>query len=277
MLKRTISGAVLVIILVAALVEGHYFLWALLLLTSLAGVREFLQAVHSTGSKVGEGRFDILALTAYGAVIVNYICIFMGGGYNYLFLLLLCELLVMMLIYVVNYPGYEPVDIMAAFFSAIYIGIMLSVIYILRRQDSGIYYVWFVFIGSWICDTCAYFAGSALGKHKLAPKLSPKKSVEGSVGGCLGSFMVGLIYGALMQKLQGQAIEVYVVLASGIVALVTSVFSQVGDLMASAIKRHYDIKDYGSLIPGHGGILDRFDSVIVTAPLIYILVILMGI
>ena len=119
-----------------------------------------------------------------------------------------------------------------------------------------------VFISSWVCDTCAYFTGKTFGRHKLAPVLSPKKSIEGSVGGVLGSALVGVLYGYLFGFMPG-----YMALLCGIAGAI----SQFGDLFASAIKREHGIKDYGNLIPGHGGIMDRFDSVIITAPIIYIL------
>ena len=111
-----------------------------------------------------------------------------------------------------------------------------------------------------------------MGKHKLVPQLSPKKTIEGSIGGILGSALVGALFGFfLLDKTFGGnqfGIMLFIIGAIG------SVISQVGDLAASAIKRNHDIKDYGNLIPGHGGIMDRFDSVIFTAPMIYFLVII---
>ena len=123
-----------------------------------------------------------------------------------------------------------------------------------------------IFICSWGCDTCAYAVGILFGKHKMAPVLSPKKSVEGGIGGIVGAALLGAAYG-LVFHLDWQGC-VILCAAGGAV-------SQIGDLAASAIKRNHDIKDYGHLIPGHGGILDRFDSVIFTAPIIYVLTLLM--
>ena len=113
------------------------------------------------------------------------------------------------------------------------------------------------------------FSGVLLGKHRLAPVLSPKKSVEGAIGGILGSMIVGALYAYLIVEsvISDQKILWIFVLISGVGAVV----SQVGDLAASAIKRNHEIKDYGKLIPGHGGVMDRFDSVIFTAPMIYFL------
>jgi phosphatidate cytidylyltransferase len=111
-----------------------------------------------------------------------------------------------------------------------------------------------------------------IGKHKLAPVLSPKKSIEGSIGGIVGSAIVGAIFGTYLDNTLGLN-NFTLILA--IVGGVGSVISQVGDLAASAIKRNHDIKDYGKLIPGHGGIMDRFDSVIFTAPITYFMIILL--
>ena len=129
--------------------------------------------------------------------------------------------------------------------------------------------MWLVFLCSWGCDTCAYCVGVLIGKHKMSPKLSPKKSVEGAVGGVLGAALLTILYGLAFKKAMGT--EVSHILIMGAISAVGALISMVGDLTASAIKRNYEIKDYGTLIPGHGGILDRFDSVIFTAPIIYFL------
>ena len=133
--------------------------------------------------------------------------------------------------------------------------------------------MWLVFMSSWVCDTCAYVVGMLLGKHKLTPKLSPKKSVEGAIGGVAGSALAGGLFGWLYVACTDSGYGVIAVFT--IICLVGSVVSQCGDLTASAIKRNYEVKDYGKLIPGHGGILDRFDSVIFTAPMVFFLVMLM--
>ena len=133
----------------------------------------------------------------------------------------------------------------------------------------GIYLVWMVFVSSWISDTFAYLTGMLLGRHKLAPVLSPKKSIEGSIGGIAGSSLAGALFGFIFSSKAGQEINMVVVCA--LLGAFGSVISQIGDLAASAIKRNCEIKDYGHLIPGHGGIMDRFDSVLFVAPLMSLL------
>ena len=178
-------------------------------------------------------------------------------------------LIVLMFVYVLSYPKYDAKQLMAAFFGMFYVGTMLSYVYQIRTLNNGLYLAFLVFLCSWGCDTCAYCVGVLIGKHKMAPKLSPKKSIEGAVGGVLGSALLTALYCFIFRNhmnIDGTEIAILAVIAA-----VAGLISMVGDLCASAIKRNYDIKDYGHLIPGHGGILDRFDSMIITAPIIYYL------
>ena len=118
----------------------------------------------------------------------------------------------------------------------------------------------------------AYCVGMLIGKHKMAPVLSPKKSVEGGIGGVVGAALIGVLYALAINQWGNAGVDV---VSYAIIGAVGGAISQVGDLSASAIKRQCGIKDYGKLIPGHGGILDRFVSVIFTAPIIYYLAILL--
>ena len=184
-------------------------------------------------------------------------------------LLLVAFLMVLMGVYVVTFPKYKTDEITAPFFGLVYVALMLSFLYQTRMvpiegKNTPIVY-FLIFICSWGCDTCAYAVGMLIGKHKMAPILSPKKSIEGGIGGIVGAALLGAIYGMIFDlDIRGCVI---LCAAGGAV-------SQIGDLAASAIKRNHNIKDYGHLIPGHGGILDRFDSVIFTAPIIYALTLL---
>ena len=148
----------------------------------------------------------------------------------------------------------------------IYIPVFLSHINLL--SNTGSIYIWLVFIFAWISDTFAYFTGVFFGKHKLIPHISPKKTIEGSIGGILGTVLVTVAFAMFFKEEN----PIYFVP----LAIVGSTVSQLGDLFASAIKREFNIKDYGNLIPGHGGVLDRFDSILFTAPLTYYGVILIG-
>ena len=174
-----------------------------------------------------------------------------------------------MFLYVFLFPKYEAKNIISAVFSFLYAPVMLSFMYLTREIEHGIYLVWLILISSWVCDTCAYFVGVTIGKKKIFPVLSPKKSLEGCIGGVAGSGLIGGLYAYffLTEEISGSN----VILMIAIICVAGAVMSMVGDLAASAIKRNNNIKDYGKLIPGHGGIMDRFDSVIVTAPMVYFL------
>ena len=133
-------------------------------------------------------------------------------------------------------------------------------------REKSIWYVPMVLIAAWGSDTCAYFAGKALGKHKMAPVLSPKKTWEGFFGGILGAALLALLYAFLLRdrfSLPAPVLSVTVITA------LASVFGVAGDLFASAIKRTYGKKDYGNVFPGHGGMMDRIDSMIFCTPVIY--------
>ena len=144
--------------------------------------------------------------------------------------------------------------------------------------NDAIYFILLILCFAWGGDTCAYFAGRAFGKHKLAPVVSPNKTVEGAIGGVAGSVVIGLlatvIYSALSGRFASLTVAVtarhYIIIA--VMGAVASVLGILGDLFASAVKRQVGIKDYGTIFPGHGGILDRFDSVMFIAPLVSIVV-----
>ncbi len=170
--------------------------------------------------------------------------------------------LIMNIFYLVKvYPSFTFTDLSATFFSSIYVGWLMSHIYLLSQTSSGFHFVLLVLAATWSTDTCAYFVGTNFGRHRLAPVLSPKKSVEGAVGGVAGSVIASVLVGYLSQHMP---IINYVV-----VGLLAGTIGQIGDLAESALKRLAGVKDSGNVIPGHGGILDRFDSLILTAPVVY--------
>ncbi|MBO4987534.1 MAG: phosphatidate cytidylyltransferase [Lachnospiraceae bacterium] len=265
MVTRCISGAVLVVIALVTILSGGYILAGTLLAISCIGFYELSKACKIHGNKV-----NALEVVCYLAIIAFYALTVFSPDETLVLLWAVLFFLCVMGVYVLTFPKYHANQIMAAYFCVLYAPVMFSFIYRIRMMEYGIYLVWMVFIASWISDTFAYFTGVLLGKHKLAPVLSPKKSVEGSIGGVAGSALAGALFGYLFSAKVGQEVNLIVVCA--VLGALGSVISQIGDLAASAIKRNQDIKDYGTLIPGHGGIMDRFDSVIVTAPIIYFLV-----
>ena len=271
--KRILSGAVVMVLAVAAILAGGTILAAVLFVISCTAYRELCKA---TGVHNKKG-MDALDTIGYGGIFLYYFLLWQkAAGYNLigekgiqflLFMLPIGILMLMMAAYVLTFPKYRSEQVMAAFFCLIYAPVMLSFIYLTERLPYGRYIVWMIFISSWVCDTCAYFTGVTLGRHRMAPVLSPKKSVEGAIGGVAGSCLAGVLFAFL---LAGKAItDKNVTWAFAAIGGMGAVISQIGDLAASAIKRNHEIKDYGACIPGHGGIMDRFDSVIFTAPIIY--------
>ncbi len=255
---RLISGIVLVILAILVVGAGGNILFAVTGAISLIGLFELYRVMKIEKNPLG--------WIGYGAAVSYYMLLWMGWE-KYVTLMAIGALMLLMTVYVFTFPRYKTEEITAAFFGVFYVAIMLSYLYQVRQMPDGAYLVWLIFLSSWGCDTCAYCVGMLIGKHKLAPVLSPKKSIEGAVGGVVGSAVLGLIYAAVIG---GHMAEVgNPMLACAAACAIAAVISQVGDLAASAIKRNHQVKDYGHLIPGHGGILDRFDSMIFTAPAIY--------
>ncbi len=275
MRQRIISGIVLVILAVAAILLGGPVLAGVLCVVSVIAFMELTKAVsvHTDGKRVNG-----LELVGIVWIVLYYSLLYFGQNRveDFSTLLALCVVLCMMCmmaVYVLTFPKFHGTQVIGAVFALLYAPVMLSFVYLTRSLTGGIYFVWMIFISSWVCDTCAYFVGVTLGKHKLAPVLSPKKSIEGAIGGIAGSALVGALFSWLVVENRMADIAV-----TGIFALVSAagaVISQIGDLAASGIKRDHKIKDYGTLIPGHGGIMDRFDSVIFTAPLVYLLLVVL--
>lgn len=256
---RLISGIILVIILIATVGTGGNLLLAVLGIVSLIGLSELY--------KVMEIQNKALGFAGYLATVVYYGMLF-TENMEYMTFLTILYLVVLMAVYVFSFPTFRSEQVMTAYFGFFYVAVMLSYIYQTRMLSDGMVVVWLIFLSSWGCDTCAYCAGMLLGKHKMAPKLSPKKSVEGGIGGVVGAALLGAIFAVAMNHFAGASASPA---GYAVICAVGGMISQIGDLAASAIKRNHDIKDYGKLIPGHGGILDRFDSVIFTAPIIYYL------
>lgn len=263
-ITRLLSGVVLVLLAGLTITLGNTVLLATSFLISIIGLTELF--------KILQVEKKVLGMVGYAAAVGYYTLLFTQKETFFLFYSM-GFLMLLMAVYVLTFPAYKTDQVLLVFFGFFYVVVMLAHLYKTRMLEHGMYVVWLIFLCSWVCDTCAYCVGmlcnKTIGTHKLAPKLSPKKSIEGAVGGVVGSVLLGMLY-AYFVKGYLKGIE-HPMLVLAIICGVGAVISQIGDLAASAIKRNYDIKDYGKLIPGHGGVLDRFDSVIFTAPIIYFL------
>ena len=286
---RLISGIVLIIIAILALSLGGPTLAGILLVISLIAYRELTKVLKVSGenqeakmhlgAKMNPGteqeakRLNLLEIIGMTGIIIYYAIIFFSGAEVLQLMCIVGVFMAMMFSYVVVFPKFRAEQLVGAFFSFMYAPVMLSFVYLTRMCPQGIYMVWMIIISSWGCDTCAYVVGMLIGKKKIFPRLSPKKSLEGCIGGVLGATLIGGWYGYFfVEPLFPEQTVMWII---AFICGVGAVMSQIGDLAASAIKRNAKIKDYGKLIPGHGGIMDRFDSMIVTAPMIYFLTIMM--
>lgn len=254
---RLASGIVLMAVAIALMVTGGELLFWAITVISLIGLYELYRIVGMERS--------LPAGIAYVSSIGLDLALRTGNQAYYL-PVLIGAMMLFMACYVVSFPKFRSEQIILLVFGLVYVTTMLSFVYQVRMLEKGIFLVWLIFMGAWGSDTCAYCVGKLIGKHKMPSKLSPNKTIEGCVGGVIGAALIGLIYAAALRTTYQTWI------AFALIGAVSSVISQIGDLTASAIKRNHDIKDYGHLIPGHGGILDRFDSIIFTAPVVYYLI-----
>ena len=169
-------------------------------------------------------------------------------------------------------------DILSNGFLTIYIVLSMSCVW-LAKETFDTATMLLTFICAWSCDTFAYFTGRFLGKHKLIPHVSPNKTIEGSVGGVVGAMVICIVYLLIVKNVFDTNMLQWsnVVVEGAVYGLVGGALSQLGDLIASAIKRDTGIKDFGWIFPGHGGFMDRFDSVMFIAPIMYLLPTVIGI
>lgn len=273
MLKiRVASGAVAIAILIGVVWAGQVVLGFAVFLFSILALNEFYKSVSNAG-------FKPVRIIGYLSCLPVLLMGFEKQGKNigaYLEFLLSVRvlsfgtfliMLVLFSLIIFFHNRYNLIDISLTFFGILYITFLFSFIVLTRNLNDGFFFVWLIFIGAPATDTFAYFSGLLFGKRKLMPAISPKKTVEGSIGGVIGCTLVMALYGLYLINSNYIAyVDLYHYVVMG---LLCGIISQVGDWAASAIKRFVKVKDYGNIMPGHGGVLDRFDSILFTAPVIY--------
>lgn len=269
MLKRITTAGIGIIILIPFIIFSDTFL--LIIFTSVlsaVGVYEMLRCV-------GKDKSPTLLITSVCmTVAVQILARTVSDATHYLgYIFMLCTLYSFaVLVTAVFSKGRHKVSELATVtVMTIYIAFGFSSLLLLRDMQYGLvmFFLWFLI--PWICDAMAYFTGVFFGKHKLIPDVSPKKTVEGAIGGILGTLLITVIFG-LVTQLGFDMKPNYPSLL--LVTFVGCLVSQCGDLIASLIKREHGVKDYGNVFPGHGGVMDRFDSCIATGPFIYIVCVL---
>jgi len=264
MLKRTVTSVVMVLVLIPICIfSGTFVFPAVMAVLSAIAAYEMLACI---GLKKNVAVSIPAYLFAVAAPITAYL-----WTEDAVRLIFAYAVLLLILVFATDVfsRGKTDYTVSASAFTGIfYIGMAFASIVLLRTKGEWLYL--FVFIGPWTSDVFAYLCGRAFGKHKLIPEVSPKKTVEGSVGGMVFAAIAFVLYAFLVQKFAlPEATPNHYVLA--LAGVIVSVISQIGDLAASVIKRRFGVKDYGWLFPGHGGVMDRFDSVLLTAPVLYLL------
>ena len=286
-LVRTASGAVLLVVVLGAAFAGPWGYGALLLLITGVGVWEFYSLARAKGVEPQRilGLVGALALTlgGVGVLIEDYMYVSedaSGGGIFTAIICLLITALTIMIVFVAEVFRNRPTpmhNIATTIMGIVYVGLPMAVMAIIPMllQDpdykdcswSPWYFLLYLFL-VWGNDVFAYLFGITLGKHRLCERLSPKKSWEGFVGGILGSVAVGAIAAAVL----GESYAFWMGLA-----VVVALSSVVGDLVESMFKRDAGVKDSGNILPGHGGMLDRFDALIVSAPFAFVYIVIANI
>lgn len=256
MKTRIISGTVGAVLAILCISLGKAFLLVATLFISLLAVYEAYRAFHFLSHRT-------LSAIGFCFPVAYILDQYFGGEHTSMILFLYVLILFVAMVFWHDRISFR--EVCGRFAVTTIFSMFLCTILSVRNMENGFQLVWLIFLGAWLTDTFAYFAGSFFGKHKLIPSVSPKKTVEGSIGGTLGTMLSFLIYGVVISCFGFHPAYGHLL----ILGLLCGLISQVGDLSASVMKREYGIKDFGNLIPGHGGVLDRFDSVLLVAPLVY--------
>jgi phosphatidate cytidylyltransferase len=267
---RVISAAVGIALLVAVILSGPVVFGIAMSCVAMIGLYEFYKAVHFAG-------FRPVRIVGYIFCLPLFLISF-RVGYSWLRnlntfpglieflafgLFIVLVLLFSMIVFL--HKRYNISDIALTLFGPVYVAFLFSFLILTRNFENGMLFVILIFIGAWGTDTFAYFTGMFAGKRKVLPAISPKKTVEGTIGGVIGTALSTVVYGIFaINKVYNIPLYHFVLIGA-----LNGVVSQIGDWGASAIKRYAKIKDYGGIMPGHGGVLDRFDSILFTAPIVY--------
>jgi phosphatidate cytidylyltransferase len=237
-------------------------------LVALAGLRELYLAFGKKDKPIH--------MIGYLATLGYYTAVFFFGPGYWLLISLTLFIIAVQTCLVVFFKHLPLEDCVTTVYGFLYVPFLLSFIVLVREHEAlGAFYVWLIFISSFGCDTFAYITGMTIGKRKLTNTPSPSKSLEGIFGGIIGATLIGLLYGLAVVRFADGDFARDFVLNSVVISSVGAGFSIIGDMAASAIKRHTQIKDFGKLFPGHGGVLDRADSIIVVAPIVYLVIVLL--
>lgn len=267
MKTRIITAVAAFALLAGVMFLGREALGVVVFAAALLCVYEFYNAVSKAGFKPVKsvGYISCLPLLYLGIFGTNWSILSQETVLKIAALAVFLVLLVLLSIIVFKYGKISLVDISITFFGILYVVFLLSFVTQVRNLENGYLYIWMVFIGAWATDTFAYFTGVFFGERKILPNVSPKKTLEGSIGGVVGCIAAMVAYGLFVNT----QITYIPLVHFAVIGLICGFVSQIGDWAASAVKRFVNIKDFGNIMPGHGGLLDRCDSILVVAPIIY--------
>ncbi len=258
-LKRVISAAIMIpIVLVLVITGGLVFKIGLTIIMAIA-LHEYISAFKNNTSKA----IDFILFLGY---LLNIYVIF--GDKRDLIMPVTFLIVLMSMAVPIFSRKYNIFSSAITIMGYIYVVDFFTMLVLIRGHENGNWLIWLVFIIAWFCDTSAYYFGRFLGKRKLCPEVSPKKTIAGSLGGVLGSIVGVIIWGYFVKNV---SISWYQLILLGALG---SIAAQLGDLTASLLKRNVGIKDFGKIMPGHGGILDRFDSILFVIPIVYYYIVL---
>ena len=268
---RVLTAAGIALFGIPLLIFSHLIIYSIALgVLSLMAIFELLRVLGldkryavSAPAYLVALAMPLFAHSIFGIDSLKYIPILAGVLFAYL--------LYLAFLAVFNRGELKFDSIAEAFMGVAYVTSSFTALSIMRYMPYGAYIFGLVFVSAWVCDTFAYFTGRLFGKHKLAPAISPKKTVEGSIGGIFFTVLAFLLYGFIVDKAFSLEVNYLVMALSG---LLLSVVAQLGDLFASLIKRERGVKDYSNLLPGHGGIMDRFDSILAVSVVLMVICIL---
>ncbi len=259
MKQRIITAIIAAAVFLPIVIIGGIPFTILVYLMGAIAIFELLRMKH----------INIASIPGIISIILLWI-ILIPNKYNDLFTILKftkIEIVLLIVLFILTYTvisknSFNFDDAGLVILAALYIG--FGFYYMIEIRTLGLAYIFYAFVVIWTTDSGAYFVGRKLGKSKLWPEISPNKTIEGFVGGIVTAIVFAFIFNMITDLFDS-------FLSLIIVTLFVSVFGQIGDLVESALKRHYNVKDSGSLLPGHGGILDRFDSMIFILPILYFL------
>ena len=266
MKTRILTALVMAVVGIPLLIFSQYIIYPI-----AAGILAVF-SIYEMSGVIGVRKNLALTIPAYIVALITpiFAYFFSHRVTDFIFIALLVIVAVMLYMFgyaVVMRGKVKFADVATHFTTFTYITVSFTAITLVRYLPYGVYCFALIFVGSWVSDVFAYFVGCAIGKHKMIPEISPKKTWEGAVGGVFFTVVAFLVYGIIISLVTTDVRPNYIVLA--ILGLVLSVVSIFGDLIASLIKREHGAKDYGYIFPGHGGVLDRFDSALAVAPVLF--------